>query len=150
MNRRQRTDTTREIDRKEYNPLAGLNRTSFTSNICRHTTTHDRASLFVLDTFGDTCGVTSVAEGVLLEGTRGSEAGILLFGAMELVGAVGAEFTLATDTPDPFDACSVAHLPLVVHVVAHGHDDTGALVACDALGRGLHGYSERGPFVVDE
>lgn len=42
------------------------------------------------------------------------------------------------------------YLPLVMHIVAHGDDDTGTLVAGDAERVGVHVDAEGGPLVVQK
>jgi hypothetical protein len=38
----------------------------------------------------------------------------------------------------------------MMHVIADGYHDTGSFMAGNALGGGLHGDAEGGPFIVDE
>lgn len=133
-----------------YNPLAGFNSTPLASDVCCHATAHDRTSLLVSNAFGDPGSVSAIAKSILLESSCCRETRVLLVWAVKLVAAVCAKLALPADSPDPFDASTVPNFPFVMHVVTYSNDDTSTLVTGNPLGGGLHGHTERCPFIMNQ
>lgn len=135
---------------REDNPLAWPYGTPLACGICSDATTHDWAGLLILDSVRETSGVSPIAQGILLESARDTEARILLIHTMQFIHAICTELTLATRAPNPLDSSTVTDLPLMVHCIAYGNNDTGTLVAGNPFRRRLHINAKVFPFIMNQ
>lgn len=62
-------------------------------NIRSHTTTHDRASFLILNTFKNLSVISSIGKALVLKSSGSTEATVQLLLAVKLVLTVGAELT---------------------------------------------------------
>lgn len=131
-------------------PLTWSDTASLARRVRCHASTHDGTGFLVFHAVGKLGGIPSVGHNVLLKGSRDRHPRILLVRAVQLVGAVRAEFAVTAGAPNPLYARAITDFPLFIHVVAYCNHHASTFVASDALGFGRHLDTKGSPAIVDQ